>query len=378
MQAKCLLQKCAYSMLSYQELSAQQVSSYLLEHGDHYTSHSYKCLYWMTFERSIDRDLPSPECYPDRGQHNQIDVQDRLDSEMNSDDCSSELSDTESSEQETDHVTDNSNQIGIASQMLDEYMIGADIEGNVVACANQVDNYHYRPRELESLTLWDFCAQIDKIHKRRHVVYRADDVMSDSSDGEPNNGVVAGRSFGTALNILEDESQRQPTFAFLEGHVECNTCHIQVRHPQQRVVPTLVGPGLPCCDHMDTMARHVRVMLLLFKPWRQAHNLWNDCSSWSEAYNVWLSDADGMYPEKQHLINNIQSIQECKDAHDHHRAQHSCHVIPVSRNDVPGELCINDEQENLLPMDIDYEETDGGCLHFLSALEDCCSHLCIV
>ncbi|KAF8123348.1 hypothetical protein EV363DRAFT_1180372, partial [Boletus edulis] len=60
--AKRLLQKCAFCMISHQELSAQQVSSYLLDHGDHYSSHSYRCLYWRAFENLIDKELPSPEC----------------------------------------------------------------------------------------------------------------------------------------------------------------------------------------------------------------------------------------------------------------------------------------------------------------------------
>ncbi|KAF8123674.1 hypothetical protein EV363DRAFT_1142435, partial [Boletus edulis] len=61
--AKRLLQKCAYSMISHQELSAQQVCSYLLDNGDHYTSHLYRCLYWIAFEAAINSELPSPECY---------------------------------------------------------------------------------------------------------------------------------------------------------------------------------------------------------------------------------------------------------------------------------------------------------------------------
>ncbi|KAJ3741637.1 hypothetical protein EV360DRAFT_21088, partial [Lentinula raphanica] len=52
--AKKLLQRCAYSMISQQELSAQQVASYLLDFGDHYTSHSFNNLYWTTFERHIN------------------------------------------------------------------------------------------------------------------------------------------------------------------------------------------------------------------------------------------------------------------------------------------------------------------------------------
>ncbi|KAJ6570659.1 hypothetical protein B0H10DRAFT_1629761, partial [Mycena sp. CBHHK59/15] len=44
--AKKMLQKCAYAMISQQELSEQQVASYLMDFEDHFTSHSYRNLYW--------------------------------------------------------------------------------------------------------------------------------------------------------------------------------------------------------------------------------------------------------------------------------------------------------------------------------------------
>ena len=43
--AKVLLWKCAYAMISHQELSAQQVCSYLMDFEDHFTSHKYNNLY---------------------------------------------------------------------------------------------------------------------------------------------------------------------------------------------------------------------------------------------------------------------------------------------------------------------------------------------
>ncbi|KAG2130945.1 uncharacterized protein EDB93DRAFT_1243197 [Suillus bovinus] len=52
----CLLQKCAYSMISHQELSGPQVCSYLLDLEDHFTNHSFNNLY-------IDVESPSPECH---------------------------------------------------------------------------------------------------------------------------------------------------------------------------------------------------------------------------------------------------------------------------------------------------------------------------
>ncbi|KAJ3927251.1 MAG: hypothetical protein NXY57DRAFT_865826, partial [Lentinula lateritia] len=60
--AKKLLQKCAYMMISQQELSAQQVCTHLLGLEDHFTSHDFRNLYWVPMERFIDLQVPSPEC----------------------------------------------------------------------------------------------------------------------------------------------------------------------------------------------------------------------------------------------------------------------------------------------------------------------------
>ncbi|THU84820.1 hypothetical protein K435DRAFT_686836, partial [Dendrothele bispora CBS 962.96] len=61
---KQLLNKCAYAMLSHQELSAQQVASFLMGYGDYYTSHRFRSLQWTQFEQFIDNQYHSSECYP--------------------------------------------------------------------------------------------------------------------------------------------------------------------------------------------------------------------------------------------------------------------------------------------------------------------------
>ena len=58
-----MLQKCVYSVISHQEPSGQQVAAYLKGYGDYYSSHTYRNLYWTAFERSINADAPSAECY---------------------------------------------------------------------------------------------------------------------------------------------------------------------------------------------------------------------------------------------------------------------------------------------------------------------------
>ncbi|KAG1792668.1 uncharacterized protein HD556DRAFT_1239044 [Suillus plorans] len=56
--AKELIRKSAHAMISHQELSSQQVAAYLMESGDHYTSHEFKNLFWTSFENYVDSILP--------------------------------------------------------------------------------------------------------------------------------------------------------------------------------------------------------------------------------------------------------------------------------------------------------------------------------
>ncbi|KAF8226544.1 hypothetical protein L208DRAFT_1082058, partial [Tricholoma matsutake] len=55
--------KCAHAMISQQELSTQQVVSYLLDYEDHFTSHEFSHLFWTNCEAHINSEDPSPECY---------------------------------------------------------------------------------------------------------------------------------------------------------------------------------------------------------------------------------------------------------------------------------------------------------------------------
>ncbi|KAF8123675.1 hypothetical protein EV363DRAFT_1098840, partial [Boletus edulis] len=74
------------------------------------------------------------------------------------------------------------------------------------------------------------------------------------------------------------------------------------------------GPGLPRRDHEESMIRHARLMLILFKPWRSVKDLRGNSASWMDAYSLWVEDPEGTFPLKQKLINNIHAVQECKDA----------------------------------------------------------------
>ncbi|KAI0814970.1 hypothetical protein BC629DRAFT_1579595 [Irpex lacteus] len=59
--AKRLLRRCAHAILTHQELSGQQVASFLLGYQDCFTSDSFANLYWPSVERHVEGLLPSPE-----------------------------------------------------------------------------------------------------------------------------------------------------------------------------------------------------------------------------------------------------------------------------------------------------------------------------
>ncbi|KAK0460498.1 uncharacterized protein EV420DRAFT_1267822 [Desarmillaria tabescens] len=74
--AKRLLQCCAYAMISHQELSSQQVASYLMDYKDHFTSHKFQHLYWTSFKSFLNEEQPSPECQPIPSKETESDPQD--------------------------------------------------------------------------------------------------------------------------------------------------------------------------------------------------------------------------------------------------------------------------------------------------------------
>ncbi|KAF8222343.1 hypothetical protein L208DRAFT_1323169, partial [Tricholoma matsutake] len=146
--AKRLLQKCAHAMISHQELSSQQVMSYLLDFEDHFTSHQFNSLFWTTCEASVESKDPSPECY------NQKSVDDEFQTELRT------------------------------ANKADE----------------DLTDYKHRARELDNLCLLDFCVQTEKI-KLAHWSPQEDSetsnvidinvVLGYSSKNRPSYGLIA-------------------------------------------------------------------------------------------------------------------------------------------------------------------------------------------
>lgn len=149
--AKKLLQKCAFAMISHQELSAQQVCSYLMDYGDHYTSHEYRNLYWTAFEKFINDEMPSPECY-----QSEIATVDEEDGNL----AAASESDTHYCAQENAELN---NMAEENSNDEDDVLVELLPNGILKARVTQVTDYQLRAPAFNNLCLWDAAAQLDKV-----------------------------------------------------------------------------------------------------------------------------------------------------------------------------------------------------------------------
>ncbi|KZV80405.1 hypothetical protein EXIGLDRAFT_591831, partial [Exidia glandulosa HHB12029] len=135
LRAKRLLQKCSYAMVSHQELSAQQVASYLTDCEDHFVSHEFRNLYWPGFERHIEKQDPSPEC--DRNRQDDSELVDNSDS------------DTASQDDDDDHVVLHE---ALDEPAEDEVVLTVD-DGRIMARSGQLADYICRGVALDALCL---------------------------------------------------------------------------------------------------------------------------------------------------------------------------------------------------------------------------------
>ena len=216
LRAKRMLQKCAHAMISQQELCGQQVASYLMDWEDHFTSHTFNRLYWTTFEVYVDAQNSSPECY----------MKDTGDGSCNIQSSQASKNDIAEPDDVDEHepITDTESQ-GAQNPELDhdEIAVTIDDENKMTARPSQVIDYTMRGPQLKDVSLWDFCAQVEKLKKGARA-HPADD---DSDDvGE---------------NVLCSTTRKRPSCEFLPAHEEYQTHCLKIRQPHLCHIPVLVG-----------------------------------------------------------------------------------------------------------------------------------------
>ncbi|KIK53154.1 hypothetical protein GYMLUDRAFT_120964, partial [Collybiopsis luxurians FD-317 M1] len=126
--AKKLLQKCAFSLISEQELSAQQVATSLLGLEDHFVSHEFRNLYWIKFEQHINRLQPSPECYSILSSHPDFSDSEPDNNTTEDDDIGTQVENEDAENDEDD----------------DDIGLSVGTNGELQVKADQIQDYCYR------------------------------------------------------------------------------------------------------------------------------------------------------------------------------------------------------------------------------------------
>lgn len=268
--AKILLQKCAYAIVNHQELSGQQVASYLLGLGDHYTSDEFQQLWWTSFERAVDSVLPV------------TDSTNRLD---------------ERSEPGSDGGSH-----GVTRMIVDSQEVALrNDDGEVICRSGQVSDYICRDKKLGSLSVWDFIASCRKVRLPTPVV-SAETIARGVS------------------NTPSDLSRRRArahcrTFEFEAPHEEAVTHGIRMVGRDCLCCPVPIGPSIPRRDRPELQERYSRLMLILFKPWKDPRELKADEEDWISAFRRFQVDCA---PRVSRIMENMQLLHECKDSRDDH------------------------------------------------------------
>ena len=363
LRAKRMLQKCAYAMVSHQELSAQQVAAYLVGGGDHYTSHRFQNLYWTAFEGSVNAERSSPECYKTKHTEESDDV------EPPQQRCHSRNLDNDNEAEDGENNTEDDNDDNAVAEVTDDEIdtneaddddvhIAFSRTGDATERTTQVTNYRFRAKELDHLSVWEFVAIVDQIPKPKQ--HQNNDW--DDDDDEVEN-----------LDEVElTESKQRNAYEVHPAHPEYLQ-KIQRTHknPCKHFVPVPIGPAIPRRDRPEMYAKYARLMLIIFKPWRTEADLRGDFMDWPEAFHTFLSSCT---IEIREVMDNMQILHECKDSKNNHYHTRVNRVLPNERTTArdPDQPSMDEIMDHIDSVEDYYSRTT---MQSLSVVVDCLSEL---
>ena len=325
-------------MMSSQEVSHQQVMSYLVGGGDVYTSHRFKVLHWGAFDRLFRRHFKE-SCFVGAGTYEirshendgvgeeecneeeekvddaddqPVDCRDGLEKEVMEDyDCSEE------EESEAD-VWDQCDENGGG----DSFILQLSGDGSISA-TNQQQDYIYRSMDpvFDCLCLYEFVGVTEKVRKKSSKTPQQANEESDMEEAEPRSGHNRGR-------------QAVPRGLFSSpAHTQYETHMLKKRETWS--VPVLLGERIPRSDR-DQSEREAwaRMMLILFVPWRSPADLRAVGESWHEAFE---RRREKISSKNFKIIENMNVLSECRDVRDAHRDMRRGEALAFMKEGLAGD-----------------------------------------
>jgi hypothetical protein len=194
-----LITKTVNAIMGKQEISHQQVMSYLVGGGDHYTSHVFHAFKWYEFVNAIQRSEELALAFDEQGEHFENEV--------------------------------------FGETQLDE-QVTVSILANKVEISSDIQDYSLQPFDsaFDKLSLWEFMERT--IKEKGDITNRNDDTVDDGEDSD----------------VLDSASKKKgrkllPRAKFAQGHAQFTT-HILRLH-SKLVIPVMIGDAIPCPDQSD-------------------------------------------------------------------------------------------------------------------------------
>ena len=347
------------SMLSKQEISHQQVMSYLVGGGDKYTSETYRILHFGSFERYIVRYWTTQDIHStvddyeqSTASHGPANTDVTHDTTLGPQVQGDEEAETQARETH-DEVRD------VTSAYLNGYAEPDDqvtlfLRGGSVTAISQIQDYLMRPptEPFQSMGLYEFVGMTEKI--------------TVSQDGR--------RANTHTINGSKRGRPEESRGTFLADHPQHQT-HI-IRKRTKWVIPVVLGNKMPRPDRNDEDRQlWARTVLALFQPWRKPSDLKETDEDWIDAYE---RQKFCIPPEHMNIVHNMNVLTECRDARDKATAARVAARQPnidpsVLRSPSPDPFAVFDDHNEPLdsraPRTQEGERSDGDTQYLIDALD---------
>ena len=282
-----LVLRCYNMIASHQEVAGVQVASYLMNYGDHYTTHTFNNLFLISIENYLQAELVKVrQCekdYDQEGFDGKILCNGYTNREKNV--LFVDTSNLLDEEQEQD-----------GKEEEEKFILEPAENGSSYVLVNIRLDYQHRSQDLSELCLYDFVSQF---HKK--VIDKSDRRILKNINGQE----------GKRLSTEGTKMNERHTFE--SAHPQ-SLSHLIIKRSTP-VIPVLLGPQIPRREREETCERYSRALLTLFVPWRTVHDLCTSNQTWSEALNARNSVISN---SSLKIIDNIQLLHECKNDRDEH------------------------------------------------------------
>ncbi|KZT53695.1 hypothetical protein CALCODRAFT_528396, partial [Calocera cornea HHB12733] len=262
-QSKSLVNKLLNSMMARQEVSHQQVMSYYVGGGDCYKSDKFAKLHWGFFSYHVAKWEQS------------------MSNNAQSDTDAASLSSDDDAQSDSENMEENDLRWSVKPTL------SLTVEEGSVSAGSQLYDYIFRPAAspFTEYCLYDFVRWCEK-----DIIPAKERCAADSDESPAHRGRPC-----------------LPRGHFMHDHPQHSTHWLRQR--SGAVVPDISGQSIPRRESGGVRNEAwCRAMLILFQPWRQLADLYNDAHSWLDAFDHTTFDSFHMS-----VMDNMDVLNDSKE-----------------------------------------------------------------